>query len=66
MDEVSKALKMAELNLNKKQKDNDADVLKGIFSGEGKKKKKDDGMDELNNILSAADKNLKNKDKNDF
>ena len=69
MEELSKALKMAEVNLNKKHgKDNDADLLKGIFAGEGNKnkKKKDDGMDELNNILSAADKNLKNKDKNDM
>ena len=66
MDELTKALKLAEVNLNKKQKDNDADVLKGIFSGEGKKKKKDDGMDELNNILSAADRNLKNKNKDEM
>lgn len=65
MEELSKALKMAEVNLNKKHgKDNDADVLKGIFSQQGgNKKKKDDGMDELNNILSCADRNLKNKDK---
>ena len=69
MEELSKALKMAETNLNKKHgKDNDADLLKGIFAAEGNKNKnkKDDGMDELNNILSAADKNLKNKDKNDM
>ena len=66
MDELTKALKLAEVNLNKKQKDNDDDVLKGIFSGEGKKKKKDDGMDELNNILSAADRNLKNKNKDEM
>ena len=66
MDELTKALKLAEVNLNKKQKDNDADVLKGIFSGEGKKKKKDDGMDELNNILRAADRNLKNKNKDEM
>ena len=66
MDELTKAFKLAEVNLNKKQKDNDADVLKGIFSGEGKKKKKDDGMDELNNILRAADRNLKNKNKDEM
>ena len=61
MEELSKALKMAEVNLNKKHgKDNDAEVLKGIFAGAGNnKKKKDDGMDDLNNILSAADRNLK-------
>ena len=66
MDELTKALKLAEVHLNKKQKDNDADVLKGIVSGEGNKKKKDDGMDELNNILSAADRNLKNKNKDEM
>ena len=66
MDELTKALKLAEVNLNKKQKDNDADVLKGIFSGEGNKKKKDDGIDELNSILSAADRNLKNKNKDEM
>ena len=66
MDELTKALKLAEVNLNKKQKDNDADVLKGIFSGEGNKKKKDDGMDELNSILNAADRNLKNKNKDEM
>ena len=69
MEELSKALKMAESNLNKKNKDNsDADLLKGILSGTGNNnpKKKDDGMDELNSILSMADKNLKNKDKDDM
>ena len=69
MEELTNALKMAEVNLNKKHgKDNDADILKGILSGSGnnKKGKKDDGMDELNSILSAADRNLKNKDKNDM
>ena len=66
MDELTKALKLAEVNLNKKQKDNDADVLKGIFAGEGNKKKKDDGMDELNNILNTADRNLKNKNKDEL
>ena len=69
MEELTKALKMAEVNLNKKHgKDNDAELLKGIFSGaeNNKKGKKDDGMDELNSILSAADRNLKNKDKSDL
>ena len=68
MEELSKALKMAEDNLNKKHgKDNDAEVLKGIFAGAGNnKKKKDDGMDDLNNILMAADRNLKNKNKDDM
>ena len=69
MEELSKALKMAEVNVNKKHgKDNDADLLKGIFAGEGNKnkKKKDDGMDELNNILSSADRNLKNRGKEDM
>ena len=68
MDELSKALKLAEDNLNKKHaKNNDAEMLKGILGGgNANKKKKDDGMDELNSILSAADRNLKNKDKNDM
>ena len=68
MDELSKALKMAEVNLKKKHGGNeDAELLKGILSGGGKtNNKKDDGMDELNNILSMADKNLKNKDKDDM
>ena len=69
MEELTKALKMAEANQNKRQsKDNDAELLKGIFAGTGNsnKKKKDDGMDELNNILSAADQNLKNKNKSDM
>ena len=68
MDELSKALKMAEVNLKKKHGNNDdAEILKGILSGGGNtNKKKDDGMDELNNILSMADKNLKNKDKDDM
>ena len=68
MEELSNALKMAEVNLNKKHgNDNDAEILKGILGGgNANKKKKDDGMDELNNILSAADRNLKNKDKNDM
>ena len=68
MDEVSKALKMAELNLNKKKGNDDTELLKGILSGAGgnNNKKKDDGMDELNNILNMADKNLKNKDKDEM
>ena len=68
MDEVSKALKMAELNLNKKKGNDDTEILKGILSGAGgnNNKKKDDGMDELNNILNMADKNLKNKDKDEM
>ena len=68
MDEVSKALKMAELNLNKKKGNDDTELLKGILSGSGgnNNKKKDDGMDELNNILNMADKNLKNKDKDEM
>ena len=68
MDEVSKALKMAELNLNKKKGNDDTELLKGILSGPGgnSNKKKDDGMDELNNILNMADKNLKNKDKDEM
>ena len=68
MDEVSKALKMAELNLNKKKGNDDTELLKGILSGTGgnNNKKKDDGMDELNNILNMADKNLKNKDKDEM
>ena len=68
MDEVSKALKMAELNLNKKKGNDDTELLKGILSGSGgnSNKKKDDGMDELNNILNMADKNLKNKDKDEM
>jgi hypothetical protein len=69
MEELTKALKMAEANQNKRQsKDNDAELLKGIFAGTGNsnKKKKDDGMDELNNILNAADQNLKNKNKSDM
>ena len=66
MDELTKALKMAEDNLNKKGKDNDADILKGIFSEAGGKKKKKDDMDDLTNILNAADKNLKNKNKDDM
>ena len=68
MDEVSKALKMAELNLNKKKGNDDNELLKGILSGSGgnSNKKKDDGMDELNNILNMADKNLKNKDKDEM
>ena len=35
MDEVSKALKMAELNLNKKKGNDDTELLKGILSGSG-------------------------------
>ena len=68
MDEVSKALKIAELNLNKKKGNDDTELLKGILSGSGgnNNKKKDDGMDELNNILNMADKNLKNKDKDEM
>ena len=68
MDEVSKALKIAELNLNKKKGNDDTELLKGILSGSGgnSNKKKDDGMDELNNILNMADKNLKNKDKDEM
>ena len=68
MDEVSKALKIAELNLNKKKGNDDTELLKGILSGAGgnNNKKKDDGMDELNNILNMADKNLKNKDKDEM
>lgn len=68
MDELTKALKLAEDNLNKKHaKNNDAEMLKGILGGgNANKKKKDDGMDELNSILSAADRNLKNKDKDDM
>ena len=66
IEELTKALKLAEVNLNKKQKDNDADTLKGIFSGERNKKKKDDGLGELNSILSAADRNLKNKNKDEM
>ena len=66
IDELTRALKLAEINLNKKQKDNDADALKGIFPGEGNKKKKDDGLGELNSILSAADRNLKNKNKDEM
>lgn len=68
MDELSKALKLAEDNLNKKHaQNNDAEMLKGILGGSNaNKKKKDDGMDELNSILSAADRNLKNKDKDDM
>ena len=68
MDELSKALKMAEVNLKKKHGSNDdAELLKGILSGGGNaNNKKDDGMSELNNILSMADKNLKNKDKDDM
>jgi len=68
MDELSKALKMAEVNLKKKHGANDdAELLKGILSGGGNtNNKKDDGMSELNNILSMADKNLKNKDKDDM
>lgn len=68
MEELSKALKLAETNLNKKHSvNNDAEMLKNILGGgNSNKKKKDDGMDELNSILSAADRNLKNKDKNDM
>ena len=69
MEELSKALKMAEVNLNKKHgSTNEADLLKGILGNKGNQtnNKKDDGMDELNSILSAADRNLKNKDKNDL
>ena len=68
MDELSKALKMAEVNLNKKHGGNsDAELLKGILSGDGnKQKKKDDGMDDLNNILNMAENKLKNKDKDDM
>ena len=68
MDELSKALKLAEDNLNKKHaNNNDVEMLKGILGGgNANKKKKDDGMDELNNILSTADRNLKNKDKDDM
>jgi len=67
MEELSKALKMAEVNLNKKHGNDDAELLKGILGGAGNtKKKKDDGMDELNSILNMADKKLKDKDKDDM
>ena len=69
MEELTKALKEAETNLNKKHgKDNDVDILKDIFEGSenNNNKKKNDGMDELNNILNIADRNLKNKNKDDM
>ena len=62
MDELAKALKTADVNLNKKNgKDKDTEALKAIFFGaeDNNKKKKD----ELNSILSVADTNLKNKNK---
>ena len=69
LDELTKALKLAEDNKNKKygKQDNDAEILKGIFAGTGGtggKKKKDD--DDLASILNAADKNLQNKNKGEM
>ena len=65
MEELQKALKLAEQNQNKKY-GNDAEVLKGVLSNANNKQKAKKNDDDLAAILSAADKNLKKKNDDDL
>ena len=65
MEELQKALKLAEQN-QKNKYGNDADILKGVLSSTNNKQKQKKNDDDLGAILSAADKNLKKKNDDDL